>query len=123
MALPTDLAVFVVDEESVIALTPATILKQGGFIAKAFTNPAAALNSAGSEAPDLLVSDVMMPETSGVDLAIRLKAIRPACKVLLFSGQAATADLLQAAREKGHDFTLLSKPVHPNDLLQVLRNL
>jgi CheY-like chemotaxis protein len=92
MALPTDLTVFVVDDESVIALTLATILKQSGFIAKAFTNPAEALNSAGSEAPDLLVSDVMMPEMLGVDLAIQLKAIRPACKVLLFSGQAATAE-------------------------------
>jgi hypothetical protein len=35
---------------------------------------------------------------------------------LLFSGQAATADLIKSAREKGHNFKLLVKPVHPRDL-------
>jgi len=35
----------------------------------------------------------------------------------LFSGQAATADLLEQARKKGHEFEILAKPVHPQDLL------
>jgi hypothetical protein len=37
---------------------------------------------------------------------------------LLFSGQAATAGLLEAARAKGYNFEILSKPVHPTDLLK-----
>jgi hypothetical protein len=36
----------------------------------------------------------------------------------LFSGQAATVDLLEEARRLGHDFTTLTKPVHPTDLLR-----
>jgi hypothetical protein len=43
------------------------------------------------------------------------------CKVLLFSGQAQTGDLLRAAREQGHDFKLLTKPVRPVDLLHQIR--
>ena len=39
----------------------------------------------------------------------------------LFSGQAATADLLEDARKRGHQFEILAKPVHPQDLLQKLR--
>jgi CheY-like chemotaxis protein len=58
-----------------------------------------------------------MPELSGIELAIQPKAICTACKILLFSGQAQTADLLKAARELGHDFALLTKPIHPKDLL------
>jgi DNA-binding NtrC family response regulator len=123
MAQQTEPTVFVVDDESVIAVTLATILKQSGFRARAFTNPVEALKSAGSEVPNLLISDVLMPEMSGVDLAIQLKAIHPDCKVLLFSGQSATADFLETARAEGHDFTLLSKPVHPKDLLHALRAL
>jgi CheY-like chemotaxis protein len=123
MAPGTEPTVFVVDDESVIAVTLTIILKRSGFKATAFTNPAEALKSASIEAPDLLVSDVMMPGMSGVDLAIQLKSIRPSCKILLFSGQAATADLLSAARAKGHDFTLLTKPVHPKDLLHTLQTL
>jgi CheY-like chemotaxis protein len=72
----------VVDDEEVIAQTLAVILRQSGFLAKSFTNPLEALAEAASTAPDLLISDVMMPEMSGVDLAIKLRALHPECKVL-----------------------------------------
>ena len=113
--------VFVVDDEQVIAQTLATILQQSGFAAKSFTNPADALSASRSEAPDLLLSDVVMPELSGVDLAISIKREHPECKVLLFSGQAETVDLLSNAREKGYDFHLLAKPLHPGELLRRIR--
>jgi DNA-binding NtrC family response regulator len=109
--------VFVVDDERVIATTLAAILQLNGFIADSFVRPFDALDAARVNPPHLLISDVVMPDISGVELAIRMKAICPDCKVLLFSGQAATADLLLAAREQGHDFQLLSKPVHPTELL------
>jgi len=58
-----------------------------------------------------------MPGLSGIDLAIQMRAQHPECKILLFSGQAATLDLLEDARNQGHDFHLLLKPVHPTELL------
>jgi CheY-like chemotaxis protein len=113
--------VFIVDDEQIIARTLAIILEQSGYSATAFFDPLQALVAAGVDAPDLLISDVVMPQLSGIDLAIRLQLLCPKCKVLLFSGQAQTADLLRAARDQGHDFSLLSKPVHPTDLLSRLR--
>jgi DNA-binding response OmpR family regulator len=115
--------VFVVDDERVIAQTVALILQQSGFNAIAFTNPLHALEAAKSDTPDLLISDVMMPEMSGIDLAIAFRALCPACRILLFSGQSTTSDLLKAAREQGHHFRLLTKPVHPTDLLAAIRSL
>ena len=109
--------IFVVDDEFVIATTLATILQRSGFDAVSFTEPLKALDAAKIKAPDLLISDVMMPVLSGVDLAIRMKTEYPDCKILLFSGQAATANLLEAARKEGHDFELLSKPIHPSEFL------
>jgi CheY-like chemotaxis protein len=114
--------VFVVDDEKVISETMTLILRQSGFSAVSFTNPLDALNEANLVSPDLLLSDVQMPELSGVDLAIQIKIKYPDCKILLFSGQAATIDLLQAARKQGHDFHLLTKPVHPVDLIQRIRD-
>lgn len=113
--------VFVVDDEPVIARTLAIILNQAGFQAHAFEDPLKALAACEGVHPDLLISDVMMPGMSGVDLAIRFQEVQPDCEVLLFSGQAATADLLETARKRGHDFNLLPKPVHPADLLERLR--
>jgi len=110
--------VIVVDDEIIIASTLATILQRNGFDAVSFTDPLQALAAARLKAPDLLITDVVMPGLSGIDLAIEVTKSVPDCRVLLFSGQAATANLLQVAREKGHDFELLSKPIHPTDLLR-----
>jgi DNA-binding NtrC family response regulator len=115
--------VFVVDDEFIIASTLATILQRNGFDAVSFTDPLEALSAAETQAPDLLITDVVMPGMSGIDLAIAVKKLSPQCKVLLFSGQAATANLLQEARTNGHDFELLSKPIHPTDLLKKIKNV
>jgi DNA-binding response OmpR family regulator len=109
--------VFVVDDEHVIASTLAAILTLHGYSATSFTSPLAALAAARSEAPDLLISDVAMPGLSGVDLAIQMKAQYPECKILLFSGQTITQDLLKDARDQGHSFPFLQKPVHPSVML------
>jgi DNA-binding NtrC family response regulator len=115
--------IFVVDDEFVIATTLATILERSGFDATSFTDPMKVLKAAAAGAPDLLISDVVMPEMSGIDLAIRLKQDHPECKILLFSGQAATANLLDVARQKGHDFEVLSKPIHPTEFLKKIRDV
>jgi DNA-binding NtrC family response regulator len=61
-----------------------------------------------------------MPKLNGVDLGVQFKAIYPNCRILLFSGQAATADLMESARKGGHNFNLLTKPVHPKNLLAAI---
>ena len=121
--VPLAFRVFVVDDEKVIASTLAAILQLSGFVASFFVDPREALKLASQQCPQLLISDVMMPGMSGIELAIKMKEICPDCKVLLFSGQAATADLLQVAREQGYDFQLLSKPVHPTELLSQVDRL
>jgi DNA-binding NtrC family response regulator len=123
VSCPSGSRVFVVDDEHVIATSLVAILQMNGFSAKAFACAREALNAARLQAPDLLISDVVMPDISGIDLAILMTAQCPGCQVLLFSGQATTSDLLQAAREKGYSFRLLSKPVHPTDLLSEVGTL
>jgi DNA-binding NtrC family response regulator len=121
VVLQTKRVVFVVDDEPVIAKTLAIILDHAGFDAFAFEQPEKAIAASRRNPPDLLISDVMMPGMTGVELAIHFRETYPQCRVLLFSGQAATADLLEEARGKGYAFDLLSKPVHPADLLAKLR--
>jgi DNA-binding NtrC family response regulator len=113
--------VFVVDDEFIIASTLAMILKQNSFEATYFTDPLKALEAARERAPDVLITDVVMPEMSGIDLAIQVQEAAPGCRVLLFSGQASTANLFEAARDRGYDFEVLAKPVHPSELLKKIR--
>ena len=114
---------FVVDDEEVIARTLALILNQSGFDAVYFTEPLKALVAAETRCPDFLITDVMMPVLNGVDLAVQFKAIYPECHVLLFSGAISTGPLLDSARDKGHEFQILAKPVHPSELLNKLKQM
>jgi CheY-like chemotaxis protein len=113
--------VLIADDERVIADTLSMILNQTGFEARAVYSGEKALELASSFLPDMLISDVIMADLNGIDAAIRIRALLPKIKILLFSGQAATADLLEKARAQGYEFEILAKPVHPQDLLNKLR--
>jgi DNA-binding NtrC family response regulator len=115
--------IFVVDDEEVIASTVAAILRLKGLDAIPFTRSLEALESARSVAPDLLVSDVIMPLLSGAELALRIQGSHPECKVLLFTGQWETADAEIAAYQAGLVYQTISKPVHPKELLRKVREM
>ena len=113
--------VLVADDEQVIANTLAIILNQAGFEARAVFSGEKAVEALDTFRPDMLISDVIMTGMTGIEAAIIIRARMPNCKILLFSGQAATADLLEKAGAQGHQFEILAKPVHPTDLLAKLR--
>lgn len=115
--------IFVVHGELVIASTLAAILRHQGFDARFFTASPDALQAARSSAPDLLISDVAMPQLPGIELAIAVHQRRPNCRVLLFCAEGASAQLFEAARAEGLDFELLSKPVYPTKLLNKIQQM
>jgi DNA-binding response OmpR family regulator len=109
--------VLVVDDESAIADSLAEILSRSGYAAVPVYDAESALDTALVMPPEMLIADVMLPGESGIELAIKIRRIFPDCRILLFSGQAATSDLLVSANRAGHKFELLAKPVHPRELL------
>jgi DNA-binding response OmpR family regulator len=113
-----DPMVLVVDDERIITDTLSMILSKSGYNVLTAYDGMKALELARAIPPALLITDVMMPGMTGIELAIMLLSVVTDCKVLLFSGQAATVDLLAAARDIGHDFAILTKPVHPTDMLR-----
>ena len=54
-----------------------------------------AIEMARNLSPDLLITDVVMPGISGIEAAIQVRDMLPACKVLLFSGQLAAQGLVK----------------------------
>jgi DNA-binding NtrC family response regulator len=115
--------VMVVDDEPLVADTLAMILTHAGYLAVRAYDAKTALEMASVRAPDLLISDVAMPEMNGVELALGMVAMAPGCKVVLFSGHARSVDLIRAY-DAGHDFPLMAKPMHPTEMLgQVAKSL
>jgi DNA-binding response OmpR family regulator len=116
--------VLVVDDESAIADTVAAILSRNGYAAMTAYDAEEALETALLTPPEMLITDVILPGANGIELAMSVRRIFPDCKILLFSGQAMAADLLAPAKRSGHHFHLLSKPIHPDELLaRVAENL
>ncbi len=112
--------VLIVDDEHLIATTLAQILNASGFEAKALFSGENAVPVASEFRPDVLLTDVIMRGMSGIDVAMQVAQVLPACRVILFSGQASTADLLNRAMAEGYCFEMLAKPIHPRDLLSML---
>jgi len=115
--------VLVADDEKVIADTLKLILAGAGYDVAVAYDGIAALETAKEWSPDLFLSDVFMPGLSGIDAAIKVCEQLPDCKVLLVSGQAASQDLRREIQSKCHRFDVLSKPVHPKDLLDHIREI
>lgn len=115
-----NLRVLIADDEKMIADTLALIFRQKGCEAKAVYSGEAAIEEAGKLRPDVLISDVVMGGITGIDAAICVRQHYPNCRIILFSGQAATINLLEAARQKGETFEILTKPIPPQVLLDRL---
>jgi CheY-like chemotaxis protein len=115
--------VLVVDDERLIADTMAEILEGAGFQAATAYDGWSALQVADIVQPDYLLSDVLMPRMNGVDLAIAIRKMYPAARILLFSGQAGITEILRAAQNQGFQFELIAKPIHPLSLIARLNEL
>ena len=115
------LNVLIVDDERLIADSLAWILNLTGFNAWSVYSGSEAINHAVINPIDILVSDVVMEGMSGIEAAIEICKLLPHCKVLLFSGNIETSDLLKAAQERGHNFDILAKPVHPSVMIETLK--
>jgi CheY-like chemotaxis protein len=117
------LDVLVVDDEKRIADTLALILRTKDYVVSTAYDGVQAYQSCRKILPRLVITDVVMPNMNGIELAIKLRSELPQCAIMLFSGQAATGDMLRDANERGYDFELLAKPVHPNVLLEKVQTL
>lgn len=115
--------VLIVDDETMIADTLTLILSAIGYDAKAVYSGEAALEVVEQFRPDILISDVIMSGINGIDVAIFISKMQPTCRVILFSGQPATADLVSRAILEGHTFEILAKPFHPELLIEHLKRL
>ena len=115
------LRVLIVDDEPLIADTLSTILRENGFSAVVAYNGEEAIEAARILQPDIVISDVLMPKMSGVELGIQLRGEFPDARVILFSGQAATSELMRQAQAQGHTFELFPKPIHPEELIANLK--
>lgn len=114
--------IIVVDDEPIIADTLVDILNGEGHEALAVSDGSSAIKWAEMVQPEVVLTDVIMPDMDGVEAAKAIMKLLPKCRIILFSGQAASTDLLARARAEGYSFEVLAKPVNPDVLLEKLKS-
>lgn len=116
-----ELAVLVVDDEPVVRAFVARILTLAGMevAVAASGREALRLVADGRLRPAVVVTDIEMPEMTGIELAARLLALRPAIRIVMMTG-----DPERAAAARGHPSIVdevLLKPVRSADLVLAVR--
>ena len=101
------------DEEAMRAYLERA-LTNAGYAVTSVDRGTEALPLLESEHFDLLLSDIVMPEMDGIELAQRCAEVSPQTKVMFITGFAAVS--LRASREQPHA-KVLSKPFHLRDLV------
>ncbi|MDH3198698.1 MAG: response regulator [Candidatus Krumholzibacteria bacterium] len=82
------------------------------------------LSAARREPPDLVITDIFMPEREGLDTIMELRKLRPELPIMAISGGGhfATGDYLRVARDMGAAITL-SKPINLRRLSEAVNTL
>jgi CheY-like chemotaxis protein len=111
-----------VDDEQAIAELFAAWLDRS-FRVATFTRPREALDYLQREEAAVLVTDLAMPEMSGLELISRARRLQPNLRALLISGMVFTLDREQTAQALEQVDMVLCKPVHPQELEECCRRL
>jgi CheY-like chemotaxis protein len=113
--------VLVVDDEKLIVDTVVEILEGAGFEVMGVYDGWTALEKIARRRPDYVLSDVLMPQMNGVELAIAIRKMYPSTRIMLFSGQAGISEILLDGQRQGYQFELIAKPIHPLHLIEHLK--
>lgn len=116
--------ILIIEDERIIADTLAIILSKRGFDCYVAYAAAEAVALAEKNCPDLILADISLPDTSGLNAVSAITVHCPECRVLLLTGRYSN---LRAAREWVRSHTIpariLIKPLLPPVLLQEVEEL
>lgn len=112
--------ILVVEDQPEVCEVVSTMLQSFGFRVLSSLDPTEALMIAADPTVqiDLLITDDYMPQMRGPELAARVRAIRPAIRVLFMTGSIQNERL-----EAFPEADLIEKPFHPGELRQKVREV
>lgn len=114
MSKTSPIRILLAEDDDVMRAYLERALDTAGYSVVAVDRGTAAVPHLESERFDLLLSDIVMPEMDGIELAQRCAEISPSTKVMFITGFAAVT--LKASREQPNA-KVLSKPFHLRDLV------
>jgi DNA-binding NtrC family response regulator len=111
--------VYVVDDDPNSCNVISALVRQLGLEVRSFTDPVSCIGALTPSPPDIVITDLVMPRMSGLDVLERTKKISPTTDVVLVTGEADKASAMRALKLGAFD--MFEKPVHAETLTAAIK--
>jgi DNA-binding response OmpR family regulator len=116
--------VLIIDDDPALLRLMSMAFQQAGYATVAADNGRKGIRMAGAHRPDLVVTDIVMPDIEGIGAIRAIKQAARPPKVIAISGAGRTrgADYLGWARHLGAD-AVLAKPFRMSELMKISKSV
>ena len=115
------LSILIVEDDITFSLMLTTWLGQKGFVVRSSSSVSDAKRRLGEEAFDLVISDLRLPDSDGIDLLKWLKSTHPSLPLIMMTSYAEIQTAVQAMKLGAADY--IAKPLNPDELLGKIKEL
>lgn len=116
--------IFVIDDDNVMRMMAVKALQNEDYMVYDFDNGSDALEAMEKTKPDLVITDILMPDMDGIEVMRELKTRVPDCKIIAMStaGPDSMIDLLDTTDALGASYSF-SKPLKLEELTKAVNSL
>ena len=115
------LSILIVEDDITFSLMLTTWLGKKGFVVRSSSSVSDAKRRLGAEAFDLVISDLRLPDSDGIDLLKWLKSTHPSLPLIMMTSYAEIQTAVQAMKLGAADY--IAKPLNPDELLGKIKEL
>ncbi len=113
--------IFVVDDERIIRVALVDELRDAGYQVKEFSSAQTALMEMKDNVPDVVISDLKMPQMDGLELLKRTKNLSPDTCFILMTAYSTVSTAVEAMRNGAYDY--ITKPFNNEELLIIVKRV
>jgi CheY-like chemotaxis protein len=113
--------ILVIDDDALVRQTLTLVLESEGYEVRSAPEGRQGLQAFRKRRPDLVISDIIMPDMEGIQTIMELRILSRDCPIIAISGggRLGKVDFLEAAKQLGATASL-RKPFETADLLQTV---
>ena len=115
------LSILIVEDDITFSLMLTTWLGKKGFVVRSSSSVSDAKRRLGEEAFDVVISDLRLPDSDGIDLLKWLKSTHPSLPLIMMTSYAEIQTAVQAMKLGAADY--IAKPLNPDELLGKIKEL
>ncbi|MEX0691155.1 MAG: sigma-54 dependent transcriptional regulator [Gemmatimonadales bacterium] len=115
----TETAILVIDDETGILDTLRILLKNAGFQVETAQGGKAGLEALQATPPDIVLTDIRMPQVTGIDILEAVRELDPETPVILMTAQASLQSAISAVNQGA--FYYVQKPFSNDEMIAICR--